>query len=85
MHAVRSHKVWLSREATGYYMCTKHRPDMYKIGNTDKFEYYINPGDPIGIRHWCSEGIKAFFDIDIPIGEQIQITMTIHTEIHEEE
>lgn len=66
-------KAWLSRQRDGNYMFTLFRPEKFKIIGTDFEDFYIRPGEPIGVRHWCPGGVKAFFGVEIPVGDQIKV------------
>ena len=66
-------KVWLSRQRDGNYMLTRLQPVRVKILGTEFYDFYLQHGEPIGVRHLCPGGIKSIFGIDIPIGEQIEV------------
>lgn len=66
-------KIWLSRERSGLFMATRIKPDKHRIQGTRELEYYVPYGDAVGLRGWCSNGVKMIFGIDIPIGEQVQV------------
>lgn len=57
-------------------MVTYQKPEKHQIGTSGRHEFYVPLGDPIGVRHWCPTGVKMFFDIDIPLGEQICIEVS---------
>lgn len=66
-------RVWLSRERSGLYMMTSLKPQKALIGLSDVEDFYVPEGDAFGIRHWCAEGVRIFFGVDIAIGEQVHI------------
>lgn len=71
-------KLWLSRQRDGNYMLTAYRPRMAKItGLLDREDLYVRPGDPIGIRHLCVEGILKVSGIELDPLESTKVELTI--------
>ncbi len=66
-------RAWLSRQRDGNYLFSLMKPTLYMVRGTDYKDFYIVPGEPIGVRHWCPGGVKAFFGVDIPVGTQVRV------------
>lgn len=58
-------------------MVTRDRPTKYRVGRSEREEFYVPPGDPIGVRHWCAAGVMMFFGIEIEAGEQVEIEVSV--------
>lgn len=54
-------------------MFTFLKPNLHTILGTNERDFYIQLGEPLGVRHWCPAGVKMFFGIDILIGEQVRV------------
>lgn len=74
-------KIWLSRELSGLYMLTAYKPIKCRVGMTDKKDFYPIPGEPLGARHWCADGVKLFFNVDIPIGDQVEVEVEVEVDL----
>ena len=66
--------IWLSRRRNGNYLMTRLRPQKHVVQGLEPAaeDYYVPYGDLIGLDNCCTAGIKALFDWDIPIGEQVR-------------
>lgn len=69
-------KLFLSRQRDGNYMLTRFAPIFMDVGKSGNKDFYLTPGDPIGIRHLCPLGVKAIFKLELQIGESIPVTLT---------
>jgi hypothetical protein len=49
------------------------KPVKSRVLGTEYEDWYVQYSEPIGLRYWCPGGVKAFFGVDIPIGEQIRV------------
>lgn len=74
--AMKKRKAWLSRQRDGNYMFTFLKPVLHNILGTNVSDFYIQPGEPIGVRHWCPGGVKTFFGVELQIGEQVRVWAT---------
>lgn len=61
-------RLWLTRRPNGTYMLTKLRPLIRKRLGSDEFDAYerTEPGEPIGVRHLCEEGVRAVLGTILP-------------------
>lgn len=57
-------KLWAVRQRNGDVMLTALRPDRCAIRGTGGSDWYMQHGDPIGVRHLCAGGFKALTGID---------------------
>lgn len=48
-------KLWAVGQDSGV-MLTALKPQRSRVGKTDKYDYYMKAGDPIGVRHLCYIG-----------------------------
>lgn len=48
-------KLWAVGQDSGV-MLTALKPQLVRVGKTNKYDYYMKAGDPIGIRHLCYMG-----------------------------
>ena len=64
----RAMRLWLTRRPNGTYMLTKLRPLIRKRLGSDEFDAYerTEPGEPIGVRHLCEEGVRAVLGTILP-------------------
>jgi hypothetical protein len=72
---MKRRNLWLSRQRDGNYMLTFLKPNKYKVLGAAVQDFYIKPGEPIGIRHLCPGGVKTVFGVEIEIGEQVAVTL----------
>ena len=49
------------------------RPKLHKVRGSDYVDFYLQPGEPIGLRYWCPGGVRVFFGVDIPVLTQIRV------------
>ena len=50
-------------------MLTALPPQWVDVANTDSRDWYIQPGEPIGVRHLCARGVQELFGIQLRRGE----------------
>ena len=50
-------KLFLARQRSGLYMLCAIRPKLHRVGDTSDDDWYMRPGEPIGYRHLCAEGV----------------------------
>lgn len=64
----RPMRLWLTRRPNGTYMLTKLRPLIRKRMGSDEMDAYerSEPGEPIGVRHLCEQGIMAVLGTTLP-------------------
>jgi len=55
-------KLWVTRQRDGNFMLTAMRPSIARVGRIGEEDAYIQPGEPIGVRHLCKEGIATLCD-----------------------
>ena len=58
-------RLWLSRRADGKYMLTLYKPILTRIGKIGEEDFYIKPGEPIGLMHMCAFGTHAIFGMTL--------------------
>lgn len=46
-------KAWLCRQRNGDYMLAGLRPVLRRVGLSAERDWYLRPGDPLGLRHMC--------------------------------
>lgn len=56
-------------------MMTYLKPKKHRILGTREYDFYVPPGDPIGVRHLCPKGVKSAFGVALEIGEQVQVNL----------
>lgn len=54
-------------------MLTSLRPTLHDVGRSGFKDFYMQPGEPVGVRHLCPMGVKALWGAEFPIGEQRQV------------
>jgi hypothetical protein len=61
-------RLWLTRRPDGTYMLTKLRPLIRKRLGSEELDAYeqAEPGEPIGVRHLCEQGILAVLGTTLP-------------------
>jgi hypothetical protein len=64
----RPMRLWLTRRPNGTYMLTKLRPLIRKRMGSEEMDAYerSEPGEPIGVRHLCEQGIMAVLGTTLP-------------------
>ena len=64
----RPMRLWLTRRPNGTYMLTKLRPLIRKRMGSNEMDAYerSEPGEPIGVRHLCEQGIMAVLGTTLP-------------------
>lgn len=68
-------KLWLSRQHDGSHMLTYLKPIWKGVKGTAYEDFYIEPGEPIGVRHLCQGGVKSLFNVELEIGNSIRVEM----------
>lgn len=73
---MKKRSLWLSRQRDGNYTLSFLKPALHKILGTDEvYDFYLRPGEPIGIRHLCPGGVLSVFGVAIEIGEQVPVVL----------
>lgn len=57
-------KLWAVRQRNGDVMLTALRPAWCEVRGTLTGDWYIQHGDPIGVRGLCPGGFKSMTQID---------------------
>ena len=73
MTITKPHRFYLSRQANGSYMLTLCKPVRAKVRGSGHDDLYICPGEPIGVRHWCPEGVGAVFGVELDCLETCKV------------
>lgn len=68
-------KLWASKQPSGV-MLTALQPTRAKVRGTSHYDWYMQPGDPIGVRHLCEAGFEALTGVRLPEGGQVRIELT---------
>lgn len=69
-------KLWLARQHDGTYTLVRYKPDWCKIRGTRHYDFYVQKGEPVDIRHLCSDGVTGA-GFDLPVGGVVRVEMTI--------
>lgn len=69
-------KLWLTRQHNGLYMLTSMKPVKARVEGRDFEDFYIIPGEPVGMRNFCDLILKLVH-LDKPLrrGESIEIEL----------
>lgn len=70
---MKHRRAWLSRQRDGNYIFSIFPAKLVKVFGSDFFDFYIQEGEPIGLRYWCPMGVKAFFGVELEIGQQCRV------------
>ena len=70
-------KAWLCRQRDGNYMCCLLRPTYCKIRGSKEHDWYMQPGEPLGMRHLCEAGVRALVRVELEPGGITRIDMQI--------
>lgn len=60
-------KLWLFREASGFFGLSRLKPILAKIIGTNTKTYYVPAGDPVGFRHMCAGATASLTGGSIPM------------------
>ena len=71
-------EMYLSRQANGLYMLTEFEPLRKKVGQTDKEDFYVPPGDSIGIRNLCNIALWILKADKLKRMETVKVDLTGH-------
>lgn len=70
-------KLWAVRQRNGDVMLTALRPAWCGVRGTLTGDWYIQHGDPIGVRNLCPGGFKALTGVDVKqLFEPVQIELS---------
>lgn len=59
-------RFWLTRQADGSFMLTQRPPVITRVGESNTFDAYIDPGDAAGLRkHFCRGQTIRFFGREV--------------------
>jgi hypothetical protein len=50
---------WLTRQRNGDYLLSIWRPILHPVGRSAHKDAYLQPGEPVGLRHLCADGVHA--------------------------
>ena len=77
-------KLWLTRQANGRYMLTHRVPVIKQVGRANKYDAYIEPGDPIGVRHLCEPIIERLLpELKLQPLDFIRVTLSMNQVVKE--
>ena len=51
--------VWISKQQNGSYLMTRFKPILERVTGTHHADLYVRPGDPLGVRSLCPEGVAG--------------------------
>jgi hypothetical protein len=70
-------KLWAVQQRNGDVMLTALRPGSAEVRGTGVVDWYVQHGDPIGVRNLCPSGFKALTGVDVKqLFEPVQIELT---------
>ncbi len=69
-------RLWLTRQRDGNYMVTATKPVMTEVMGTGVKDAYIEPGEPIGVRHLCPLGVRMMWGIELAKCESRRVKFT---------
>ena len=69
-------QLFLARQALGDYMLTVLKPQWARVAGTDHHDWYLQPGEPIGVRHLCARGVQELFGIRLRVGQCAQVELS---------
>ena len=69
-------KLYLTRQRNGDYMLTAFKPLVLRVKGNDYDDAYMRPGDPIGVRHLCADGVKSA-GIELLELESVRVDVTL--------
>lgn len=72
---MKRRSLFLTKQRDGNFMLTKLRPTIETVSGTNLQDAYIIPGEPIGLKHLCTDGVKAIFGVDIPHLTTVRVTI----------
>ena len=52
-------KIWVACQRDGNYTLCLLRPTWARIRGTEESDWYIQPGEPLGVRHLCRVGVES--------------------------
>jgi hypothetical protein len=68
--------LYLARQALGDYMLTALPPQWRLVQGTEHSDWYLQPGEPVGVRHLCARGVQLLFGLQLRRGEQCRVELT---------
>ena len=69
-------KLILTCQHDGSYMLTAFKPLIDLVRGTEHSDVFVRPGEPVGVRHLCRDGVKAFFGIKLNPLESVWVELT---------
>jgi hypothetical protein len=72
---------YLTRESEDRFMLTEQLPVISLVNGTDQPRAYVRPGDAVGQRHFCKEGIFSLLGkkaLQMRINETRKVTVEAH-------
>ncbi len=66
-------RFWLSRQRNGEYTLSALKPKWRRVGLTNKHDVYITPGDPIGQRGFCYDGVRFIWGVTLQRGWMVRV------------
>lgn len=62
-------RLYLARQALGDYMLTALPPVWAQVAGTDRSDWYVQAGEPVGVRHLCARGVRMLFGLTLRRGQ----------------
>ena len=63
-------------------MLTHRVPVIKQVGRADKYDAYIEPGDPIGVRHLCEPIIEKLLpELKLQPLDFVRVSLSMNQEI----
>lgn len=70
-------RLWLTRQRQGDYMLSYRHPVMMEVNGAGEVDAYIEPGEPIGVRHLCPGGVRALIGRDLEVLESVRVDLSM--------
>lgn len=72
-------KLWASKQRSGLYMLTALKPLWREVGRSGQYDWYMRPGDPVGVRHLCELGFCELTGLDpLESGGLVRVELSGH-------
>lgn len=68
-------EAYLTRQFAGDYMLTAKEPIVAIVEGVGHHDVYLQPGEPIGLRHLCIAGVKELFGVKLNRLESIKVRL----------
>ncbi len=72
---MRPQRMWLSRQRDGSYMLTKLKPIPKKVRGTVVRDLYMRPGEPVGMRHLCADGVLMMLGVHLTKLDSVRVVV----------